>query len=147
MLKFLSQMLILCCLLGQVVNVFGLPLAIKSNQSAIVSIEFNGCCASGSKCFCCDNVCKCCSSNDLQSDDFEFVQASTQKSGVQVKWLNPVSTKKCNGTNLINQFGVEMVFQEMDQVSFIVPSGFIKPEGAYSPFCGVELSKFKPPQV
>lgn len=88
MMKYLSQLLILCCLLGQVVNVFGLPLAFTSNQDSLVSFQFKGCCTPNAKISCCGNDCRCCSSNDLPSDDFTLMQEKPVGQGVQIVWLD-----------------------------------------------------------
>lgn len=146
--KYLSQLLILGCLLGQAVNSFGLSLAFSPNQTSVVSLQFKGCCTpSEPLSSCCINDCKCCSSNDLPSDDLALVQENPRRQGVQILWVNPVSTNKCKGTNLISQFGIEMAFQEMDSIELALSS-----DSNYStsvPFlsCGVNLSKFKPPRI
>ena len=149
MLKYLSQLLLTFCLLGQVVNVFGLPLALSPIQTSSVSVQFKGCCAtSGVKSSCCSYDCLCCSSNELQSDDLQLVQENSAGQGLQVLWLNPVSNNKCKGTNLISQFGVEMAFQEMDSTDCLVlASNSNHPADSSSLSCGVKLSKFKPPRV
>lgn len=147
MLNYLSQLLILCCLLGQVVNVFGLPLAFTSKSDAMVSLQFKGCCTSNAKISCCGNDCNCCSSNELPSDDIALVQEKPVGQGIQVLWLNPVSTNKCKGNNLISQFGVEMAFQNRDSIELVLASDSILPTDVSSLCCGVNLSKFKPPRI
>jgi hypothetical protein len=147
MFKYLSQLLILCCLLGQVVNVFGLPLAVTSNQDSMVSLQFKGCCTSNAIISCCGNDCKCCFSNDLPSDDFSLMQESTERQGIQVLWLNPVSTNKCKGTNVISQFGVDMAIEEMDALELDLTSDSNQPTDSSSLSCGIKFSNFKPPRI
>lgn len=148
MLKYLSQLLITFCLLGQVVNVFGLPLALSPTQTSSASVQFKGCCsASGVKNSCCGNDCKCCHSNESPSDYVELVQEASADHGVQVLWLNPVSNNKCKGTNLISQFGVEMAFQEIDTTDLVLASSLNQPAHSSSLSCGVKLSKYKPPRI
>lgn len=147
MFKYLSQFLILCCLLGQVVNVFGLPLAVTSNQDSMVSLQFKGCCTSNAIISCCGNDCKCCFSNDLPSDDFSLMQESTERQGIQVLWLNPVSTNKCKGTNVISQFGVDMAIEEMDALELVLTSDSNQPTDSSSLSCGIKFSNFKPPRI
>lgn len=147
MFKYLSQLLILCCLLGQVVNVFGLPLAFTSNPDSLVSLQFKGCCTSKAKISCCGNDCKCCSSNDLPSDDFALVQETAVGQGIQVLWLNPVSTNKCKGTNLISQFGVDMAIQEISLIDLVLTSDSNQSADTSSLSCGVKFSNFKPPRI
>ena len=148
MLNYLSQILILCCLLGQVVNVFGLPLAFTSTQDSVVSLQFKGCCtSSGAKSSCCANDCKCCFSNEFLSNDLALLQENPTVKGVQVLWLNPVSTNKCKGTNLISQFGVEMAIQEIGSIDLILDSDSNQPTDASSLSSGAKLSNFKPPRI
>ena len=147
MFKYLPQLLILCCFLGQVVNVFGLPLAFTSNPDSLVSLQFKGCCTSNAKICCCGNDCKCCSSNDLPSDDFALVQEKPVGQDIQVLWLNPVSTNKCKGTNLISQFGVDMAIQEISSIDLILDSDLNQPTDASSLSSGVKLYNFKPPRI
>lgn len=148
MLKYLSQLLLTFCLLGQVVNVFGLPLALSPIQTSSVSVQFKGCCVtSGVKSSCCSYDCLCCSSNELQSDDLQLVQENSAGQGIQVLWLNPVSTNKCKGTNLISQFGVDMAIQEIGSIDLILASDSNQPTDASSLYCGVKFSNFKPPRV
>jgi hypothetical protein len=142
MFKYLSQLLILCSLLGQVVNVFGLPLAFTSNPDSVVSLQFKGCCTSKAKISCCGNDCICCF-----SDDFALVQENPVGQGIQVLWLNPVSTNKCKGTNLISQFGVEMAVQEMESMKLVLVCGSNLSTDVSSLSCGVKLSNFKPPRI
>jgi len=129
------------------VNVFGLPLAFTSNPDSMVSLQFKGCCTSNAKICCCGNDCKCCSSNDLPSDDFALVQEKPVGQDIQVLWLNPVSTNKCKGNNLISQFGVDMAIQEIGLIDLILDSDLNQPTDASSLCCGVNLSKFKPPRI
>ncbi len=147
MLKYLSQFLILSCLLGQVVHVFGLPLAITSNQTASVSLQMKNCCASGVNISCCGNDCLCCPSNEIPADDIEAFQENSTGRGVQIFWLNPISTNKCKATSLISQLGVEMVFQEVEAMVLVLASGSNpSPEGSFlSP--GFKFSQFKPPRI
>lgn len=147
MFKYLSQLLILCCLLGQVVNLFGLPLAVTSNQDSMVSLQFNGCCTTKAEISCCGNDCKCCFSNELPSDDFALLQEKPVGQGVQVLWLNPVSTNKCKGTNLISQFGVDMAIQEIGSIDLILAFDSNQPTDSSSLSCGVKFSNFKPPRI
>ncbi len=147
MFKYLSQLLILCSLLGQFVNVFGLPLAFTSNQDAMVSLQFKGCCTSKAKISCCGNDCICCFSNELPSDYFALVQEKPVGQGIQVLWLNPVSTNKCKGTNLISQFGVEMAVQEMESMKLVLVCGSNLSTDVSSLSCGVKFSNFKPPRI
>jgi len=147
MFKYLSQLLILCCLLGQVVNVFGLPLAVTSNQDSMVSLQFKGCCTSNAIISCCGNDCKCSSSSELPSDYFALVQETAVGQGIQVLWLNPVSTNKCKGTNLISQFGVEMAVQEMESMKLVLVCGSNLSTDVSSLSCGVKFSNFKPPRI
>ena len=147
MFKYLSQLLILCSLLGQVVNVFGLPLAFTSNPDSVVSLQFKGCCTSKAKISCCGNDCICCFSNELPSDDFALVQENPVGQGIQVLWLNPVSTNKCKGTNLISQFGVDMAIQEIGSIDLILASDSNQPTDGSFLSCGVKLSNFKPPRI
>ena len=147
MLKYLSQLLILGCLLGQVVNLFGLPLAVTSNQDSMVSLQFNGCCTTKAEISCCGNDCKCCFSNELPSDDFALVQETAVGQGIQVLWLNPVSTNKCKGTNLISQFGVDMAIQEIGSIDLILASDSNQPTDGSFLSCGVKFSNFKPPRI
>ena len=147
MLKYLSQLLILGCLLGQVVNLFGLPLAVTSNQDSMVSLQFNGCCTTKAEISCCGNDCKCCFSNELPSDDFALVQEKPVGQGIQVLWLNPVSTNKCKGTNLISQFGVDMAIQEISSIDLILASDSNQPTEYSSLTCGIKFFNFKPPRV
>ena len=147
MFKYLSQLLILGCLLGQVVNVFGLPLAFTSNPDSIVSLQFKGCCTTKAKISCCGNDCKCCFSNELPSDDFALLQEKPVGQGIQVLWLNPVSTNKCKGTNLISQFGVEMAVQEMESMKLVLVCGSNLSTDVSSLSCGVKFSNFKPPRI
>ena len=142
MFKYLSQLLILCSLLGQVVNVFGLPLAFTSNPDSVVSLQFKGCCTSKAKISCCGNDCICCF-----SDDFALVQENPVGQGIQVLWLNPVSTNKCKGTNLISQFGVEMAVQEMESMKLVLVCGSNLSTDVSSLSCGVKFSNFKPPRI
>ena len=69
-------------------NVFGLPLAVTSNQDSLVSLQFKGCCTSKAKISCCGNDCKCCFSNELPSDDLALVQEKPVRQGVQIVWLD-----------------------------------------------------------
>ena len=147
MLKYLSQLLILGCLLGQVVNVFGLPLAFTSNPDSLVSLQFKVSCTTKAEISCCGNDCKCCFSNDLPSDDFALLQENPVGQGIQVLWLNPVSTNKCKGTNLISQFGVDMAIQEIGSIDLILASDSNQPTDASSLYCGVKFSNFKPPRI
>ena len=147
MLKYLSQLLILGCLLGQVVNLFGLPLAVTSNQDSMVSLQFNGCCTTKAEISCCGNDCKCCFSNELPSDDFALLQENHVGQGVQILWLNPVSTNKCKGTNLISQFGVDMAIQEIGSIDLILASDSNQPTDGSFLSCGVKFSNFKPPRI
>jgi len=147
MFKYLSQLLILCSLLGQVVNVFGLPLAFTSNPDSVVSLQFKGCCTSKAKISCCGNDCICCFSNELPSDDFALVQETAVGQGIQVLWLNPVSTNKCKGNNLISQFGVDMAIQEIGSIDLILASDSNQPTDGSFLSCGVKLSNFKPPRI
>jgi hypothetical protein len=148
MFKYLSQLLILCSLLGQVVNVFGLPLAFEFSQTSSISVQFKGCCAtSGATSSCCINDCKCSSSSELPSDDFALVQEKPMGQGIQVLWLNPVSTNKCKGTNLISQFGVEMAVQEMESMKLVLVCGSNLSTDVSSLSCGVKFSNFKPPRI
>ena len=147
MLKYLSQLLILGCLLGQVVNVFGLPLAFTSNQDSMVSLQFNGCCTTKPEISCCGNDCKCCFSNDLPSDDFALLQENHVGQGVQILWLNPVSSNKCKGTKLISQFGVDMAIQEIGSIDLILAFDSNQPTDSSSLSCGVKFSNFKPPRI
>lgn len=147
MFKYLSQLLILCCLLGQVVNVFGFPLAFTSNPDSVVSLQFKGCCTTKAKISCCGNDCKCCSSNDLPSDDFALVQKTAVGQGVQILWLNPVSTNKCKGTNLISQFGVDMAIQEISLIDLVLTSDLNQSADTSSLSCGIKFSNFKPPRI
>ncbi len=147
MLKYLSQLLILGCLLGQVVNLFGLPLAVTSNQDSMVSLQFNGCCTSNAIISCCGNDCKCCFSNELPSDDFALLQENHVGQGVQILWLNPVSTNKCKGTNLISQFGVDMAIEEMAALELVLTSDSNQPTDSSSLSCGIKFSNFKPPRI
>ena len=147
MLKYLSQLLILGCLLGQVVNVFGLPLAFTLNPDSLVSLQFKVCCTTKAEISCCGNDCKCCFSNDLPSDDFALLQENPVGQGIQVLWLNPVSTNKCKGTNLISQFGVDMAIQEIGSIDLILASDSNQPTDASSLYCGVKFSNFKPPRI
>jgi len=147
MLNYLSQLLILSCLLGQVVNVFGLPLAFTSNQDSMVSLQFKSCCTSKAKISCCGNDCKCCFSNDLPSDDFALVQGNPVGQGIQVLWLNPISTNKCKGNSLISQFGVDMAIQEIGSIDLILASGLNQPTDASSLSSGTKLFNFKPPRI
>ncbi|MBY0326232.1 MAG: hypothetical protein K2Q30_04880 [Gemmataceae bacterium] len=147
MFKYLSQLLILCSLLGQVVNVFGLPLAFTSNPDSVVSLQFKGCCTSKAKISCCGNDCICCFSNELPSDDFALVQENPVGQGIQVLWLNPVSTNKCKGNNLISQFGVDMAVQEMESMKLVLVCGSNLSTDVSSLSCGVKLSNFKPPRI
>jgi hypothetical protein len=147
MFKYLSQLLILCCLLGQVVNVFGLPLAVTSNQDSMVSLQFKGCCTSNAIISCCGNDCKCCFSNELPSDYFALVQETAVGQGIQVLWLNPVSTNKCKGTNLISQFGVDMAIEEMAALELVLTSDSNQPTDSSSLSCGIKFSNFKPPRI
>ena len=147
MLKYLSQLLILGCLLGQVVNLFGLPLAVTSNQDSMVSLQFNGCCTTKAEISCCGNDCKCCFSNELPSDDFALLQENPEGQGIQVLWLNPVSANKCKGTNLISQFGVDMAIQEISSIDLILASDTNQPTDASSLCCGIKFSNFKPPRI
>ena len=147
MLKYLSQLLILGCLLGQVFNVFGLPLAFTLNPDSLVSLQFKVCCTTKAEISCCGNDCKCCFSNDLPSDDFALLQENPVGQGIQVLWLNPVSTNKCKGTNLISQFGVDMAIQEIGSIDLILASDSNQPTDASSLYCGVKFSNFKPPRI
>ena len=147
MLKYLSQLLILGCLLGQVVNLFGLPLAVTSNQDSMVSLQFNGCCTSNAIISCCGNDCKCCFSNELPSDDFALLQENHVGQGVQILWLNPVSTNKCKGTNLISQFGVDMAIQEIGSIDLILASDSNQTTDSSSLSCGIKFFSFKPPRI
>ena len=147
MFKYLSQLLILCSLLGQVVNVFGLPLAFTSNPDSVASLQFKGCCTSKAKISFCGNDCKCCFSNELPSDDFALVQETAVGQGIQVLWLNPVSTNKCKGTNLISQFGVDMAIQEIGSIDLILASDSNQPTDGSFLSCGVKFSNFKPPRI
>ena len=147
MFKYLSQLLILCYLLGQVVNVFGLPLAVTSNQDSMVSFQFKGCCTSKAIISCCGNDCKCCFSNELPSDYFALVQENPEEQGIQVLWLNPVSTNKCKGTNLISQFGVDMAIQEIGSIDLILASDSNQPSDTSSLSCGIKFFNFKPPRI
>ncbi|NBS92098.1 hypothetical protein EBS67_19190, partial [bacterium] len=67
--------------------------------------------------------------------------------GIQVLWLNPVSTNKCKGTNLISQFGVEMAVQEMESMKLVLVCGSNLSTDVSSLSCGVKLSNFKPPRI
>ncbi len=147
MFKYLSQLLILCSLLGQVVNVFVLPLAFTSNPDSVVSLQFKGCCTSKAKISCCGNDCICCFSNELPSDDFALVQENPVGQGIQVLWLNPVSTNKCKGNNLISQFGVDMAIQEIGSIDLILASDSNQPTDGSFLSCGVKFSNFKPPRI
>ena len=142
MFKYLSQLLILCSLLGQVVNVFGLPLAFTSNPDSVVSLQFKGCCTSKAKISCCGNDCICCF-----SDDFALVQENPVGQGIQVLWLNPVSTNKCKGTNLISQFGVDMAIQEIGSIDLILASDSNQPSDNSSLSSGIKFFNFKPPRI
>ena len=147
MFKYLSQLLILCSLLGQVVNVFGLPLAFTSNPDSVASLQFKGCCTSKAKISFCGNDCKCCFSNELPSDDFALVQETAVGQGIQVLWLNPVSTNKCKGNNLISQFGVDMAIHEMESMELVLASDSnLSTDGSFLS-CGVKFSNFKPPRI
>ncbi len=148
MLNYLSQLLILCCLLGQILNVFGLPLAFEFSQTSSISVQFKGCCAtSGATSSCCINDCKCSSSSELPSDDFALVQEKPMGQGIQVLWLNPVSTNKCKGTNLISQFGVEMAIQEIGSIDLILASDLNQPSDTSTLSCGIKFFNFKPPRI
>jgi hypothetical protein len=147
MFKYLSQLLILGCLLGQVVNVFGLPLAFTSNPDAMVSLQFKGCCTSKAKISCCSNDCKCCFSNELPLDDFALVQEKPMGHGIQVLWLNPVSSNKCKGTNLISQFGVDMAIQEIGSIDLILASDSNQSADTSTLSCGIKFFNFKPPRI
>jgi hypothetical protein len=147
MFKYLSQLLILCFLLGQVVNVFGLPLAFTSNPDSMVSLQFKGCCTSNAKISCCSNDCKCCFSNELPSDDFALLQENHVGQGIQVLWLNPVSSNKCKGTNLISQFGVDMAIQEISLIDLVLTSDSNQSADTSSLSCGIKFSNFKPPRI
>lgn len=147
MLNYLSQLLILGCLLGQVVNVFGLPLAFTSNPDSLVSLQFKGCCTTNAKISCCSNDCKCSSSNELPSDDFALVQENIVGQGIQILWLNPVSSNKCKSTNLISQFGVDMAIQEIGSIDLILASDSNQPSDTSTLSCGIKFFNFKPPRI
>jgi len=147
MFKHFSNLLIISFLFGQVANVFGLPLAFTSNQVSLVSLQFKGCCALGAKSSCCANNCLCCSSSDLPSDDLQLAQENSTGRGVQVLWLNPVSSNKCKGTNLISQFGIEMVVQKVESILLILSSVSHQVSVVSSLSFDVKLSKFKPPRI
>ena len=147
MFKYLPQLLILGCFLGQVVNVFGLPLAFTSNPDSMVSLQFKGCCTTKAKISCCGNDCKCCFSNELPSDDFALVQENIVGQGIQILWLNPVSSNKCKSTNLISQFGVDMAIQEISLIDLVLASDSnLSTDGSFLS-CGVKFSNFKPPRI
>jgi hypothetical protein len=129
------------------VNVFGLPLAVTSNQDSMVSLQFKGCCTSNAIISCCGNDCKCCFSNELPSDYFALAQENPEEQGIQVLWLNPVSTNKCKGTNLISQFGVDMAIQEIGSIDLILASDPNQPSDASSLSSGIKFFNFKPPRI
>ena len=83
----------------------------------------------------------------MPSDDFALVQEKPVGQGIQVLWLNPVSTNKCKGTNLINQFGVDMAIQEIGSIDLILASDTNQPTDASILSSGVKLSNFKPPRI
>ena len=147
MFKYLSQLLILGCFLGQVVNVFGLPLAFTSNPDSMVSLQFKGCCTTKAKISCCGNDCKCCFSNELPSDDFALVQENIVGQGIQILWLNPVSSNKCKSTNLISQFGVDMAIQEISLIDLVLTSDSNQSADTSNLSCGIKFFNFKPPRI
>jgi len=83
----------------------------------------------------------------LPSDDFALVQENPVGQGIQVLWLNPVSTNKCKGNNLISQFGVEMAVQEMESMKLVLVCGSNLSTDVSSLSCGVKFSNFKPPRI
>lgn len=83
----------------------------------------------------------------MPSDDFALMQEKPVGQGIQVLWLNPVSTNKCKGTNLISQFGVDMAIQEISSIDLILDSDSNQPIDASSLSSGVKLSNFKPPRI
>jgi len=83
----------------------------------------------------------------LPSDDFALVQENPVGQGIQVLWLNPVSTNKCKGNNLISQFGVDMAIQEIGSIDLILASDSNQPTDGSFLSCGVKLSNFKPPRI
>ena len=147
MFKYLPQLLILGCFLGQVVNVFGLPLAFTSNPDSMVSLQFKGCCTTKAKISCCGNDCKCCFSNELPSDDFALVQENIVGQGIQILWLNPVSSNKCKSTNLISQFGVDMAIQEISLIDLVLTSDSNQSADTSNLSCGIKFFNFKPPRI
>lgn len=147
MFNHLSRLLIISCLHGQVANVFGLPLAFTPNQESLLSLQFKGCCVLGAKSSCCADNCLCCSSNDLPNGDLQLVQENSTGHGVQVLWLNPVSSNKCKATNLISQFGIEMALEKIDSIRLILSSDSHHLFLVSSLSCGETLSKFKPPRI
>ena len=99
--------LVASSILGQMLSAFGSPvLAFVHSENNTLSFQ-KGCCCSKVGNSCCYTGCCCTPASETREDDstseFEIL-----KEGIHFTWVNPVSSNRCKGTQLINDLGTDL---------------------------------------
>lgn len=99
--------LVVNCVLGQMLSAFGSPVIayVQSANNALSSQK--ACCCSKAGNSCCSTGC-CCSPTSEPIVNDSTSEFQILKEGIHFTWVNPVSSNRCKGTQLINDLGTDL---------------------------------------